>query len=84
MWPTVTWQGTKLVVFYLSELDEVNIKETAEIDFNDFFLHLDRGGSIFITVKPTDLNTEDLFFEQIAIDQIDRQSTKDNLRSGHR
>jgi hypothetical protein len=54
MWPTVMWQGTQLVVYYLSDDDEgVVIRETSEIDFDEFFLHLDGGGSIFITIKPT-------------------------------
>ncbi len=53
MWPTVTWQGTQLVVYYLSDNDEaVVIRETSGIDFDEFFIHLDGGGSIFITVRP--------------------------------
>ena len=53
MWPTVTWQGTQLVVYYLSDDDEgVVIRETSGIDFDEFFLHLDGGGSIFVTVRP--------------------------------
>jgi hypothetical protein len=30
----------------------VTIKEANSIDFEAFFLHLDNGGSIFLTVKP--------------------------------
>jgi hypothetical protein len=53
VWPTVTWQGTRLVVFYLSDDEEdVVIKETRGINFDEFFLHLDCGGSIFVTTKP--------------------------------
>jgi len=53
MWPTVIWQGTQLVVYYLGENeDDVEVKETRGIDFEEFFLHLDRGGSIFVTLKP--------------------------------
>lgn len=54
MWPTVIWQGSKLVVYYLGEDEsDVEVRETPGIDFEEFFLHLDRGGSIFVTMKPT-------------------------------
>lgn len=57
MWPTVIWQGTQLVVYYLGNNDdEVKIRETQGIDFDEFFLHLDNGGSIFITLKPRNRN----------------------------
>jgi len=53
MWPTVIWQDTQLVVYYLGENEEdVEVRETRGIDFEEFFLHLDRGGSIFVAVKP--------------------------------
>jgi len=53
LWPTVTWAGSDLAIQYLgSEDDDVTIRETNALDFEEFFLHLDRGGSIFLTVKP--------------------------------
>jgi hypothetical protein len=53
LWPKVTWEGTNLTLYYLGADDEdVSIRETNEIDFDEFFLHLDRGGSIFVTVRP--------------------------------
>jgi hypothetical protein len=53
MWPTVIWQGTQLVIYYLGEdEDDVEVRETHGIDFEEFFLHLDRGGSVFVTMKP--------------------------------
>lgn len=53
LWPTVTWAGSGLTIQYLgSEDDDVTIRETNTLDFEEFFLHLDRGGSIFLTVKP--------------------------------
>ena len=53
LWPTVTWEGTDLIVYYLGvDDDDVSIRETKEIDFNELFLHLDMGGSIFMTVRP--------------------------------
>jgi len=61
LWPTVLWQGTQLVVFYLNEVDDsVEVKETRGINFEEFFLHLDRGGSIFVTMKPQDVDREEL------------------------
>lgn len=55
MWPTVIWQGSQLVVYYLGEDEsDVKVKETNGIDFEEFFLHLDRGGSVFVTMKPSD------------------------------
>jgi hypothetical protein len=53
IWPTVIWQGTQLVVYYIGEKDnDVEVRETRGIDFEEFFLHLDRGGSVFVTMKP--------------------------------
>lgn len=53
VWPTVTWQGTELIVYYIGENDDdIVIKETKGINFDEFFLHLDCGGSIFVTTKP--------------------------------
>ncbi len=53
LWPTVTWAGSDLTIQYLgSEDDDVTIRETNVIDFEEFFLHLDNGGSIFVSVKP--------------------------------
>jgi len=53
LWPTVTWASSDLTIQYLgSEDDDVTIRETNTLDFEEFFLHLDRGGSIFLTVKP--------------------------------
>lgn len=53
LWPTVTWRDSQLVVFYLGEEDnEVSIEETHVIDFEELLLRLDRGGSVFITMKP--------------------------------
>jgi len=53
MWPTVTWLDKQLVVYYLGEDDnDVNIRETRGIDFEELFLHLDNRGSVFITMKP--------------------------------
>ncbi|MBM3291149.1 hypothetical protein FJY84_00555 [Candidatus Bathyarchaeota archaeon] len=65
VWPTVIWQGTELTIFYLGEKeDEVKIKETHGIDFEELFLHLDKGGSIFITTRPITETTTTLFDEQ--------------------
>jgi hypothetical protein len=69
MWPTVTWQDTQLVVYYLGEDDdEVVIKETRGIDFNEFLFHLDCGGSIFVTTKPANGDLEDCG-EEPALDR---------------
>lgn len=58
MWPTVTLPGTQLIVYYLSRDDDgVVVRETSGIDFDEFFLHLDCGGSVFVTVKPTNTDT---------------------------
>lgn len=34
--------------------EDVVIRETRGIDFDEVLLHIDRGGSVFITTKPTD------------------------------
>lgn len=59
VWPTVTWQGTGLIVYYLGDDDDdVVIKETRGINFDEFFLHLDCGGSIFVTTQPQHGNSK--------------------------
>ena len=53
MWPTVIWRDSQLLVYYLGENeDDVKVRETREINFDEFFLHLDNGGSVFVTTKP--------------------------------
>lgn len=53
LWPTVIWKDSQLLVYYLGENeDDIKVKETREIDFEAFFLHLDNGGSVFVTMKP--------------------------------
>ncbi len=53
LWPKVTWADTNLSILYLGpEDDDVTLREANSVDFEEFFLHLDRGGSIFMTVKP--------------------------------
>jgi hypothetical protein len=55
MWPTVIWQGTQLVVYYMGEDPEnVEVRETRGIDFDELLLHIDRGGSVFITTRPVE------------------------------
>jgi hypothetical protein len=55
MWPTVIWQGTQLIVYYMGEDPEnVEVRETRGIDFDELLLHIDRGGSVFITTRPVE------------------------------
>ena len=55
LWPTVLWQKTQLVVYFMGdEPDDVEVRETHGIDFDEVLLHIDRGGSVFITTKPAD------------------------------
>jgi hypothetical protein len=55
VWPTVLWQGTQIVVYYLNPDDEIDdIVETRGIDFDQLLCHIDRGGSVFITTKPVE------------------------------
>lgn len=55
VWPTVIWQGTHIVVYYLNQDDEIDdIIETRGIDFDQLLCHIDRGGSVFITTKPVE------------------------------
>jgi hypothetical protein len=58
IWPTVIWQGTQIIVYYLNQDDEINdIIETRGIDFDQLLCHIDRGGSVFITTKPVENET---------------------------
>jgi hypothetical protein len=74
MWPTVIWQGSQLVVYYLGEDEnDVNVKETNGIDFEEFFLHLDRGGSVFVTTKSEfgSKPTDDMPIDELTTDLHD-------------
>jgi hypothetical protein len=55
MWPTVIWQGTQLVIYYMGDdPNDVEVRETRGIDFDELLLHIDRGGSVFITTRPVE------------------------------
>lgn len=55
LWPTVIWQGTRLVVYYMGDdPEDVQVRETRGIDFDELLLHVDRGGSVFITTQPVE------------------------------
>ena len=42
VWPTVIWQGTQIVVYYLNEDDEISdIVETRGIDFDELLCYID-------------------------------------------
>ena len=76
LWPTVTWTDSKLSILYLgSEDDDVTIRETNRVDFEEFFLHLDNGGSIFLTVKPDTPDRYDEPHEETGF----RRALKKNL-----
>jgi len=61
VWPTVFWQGTQIVVYYLNQDDEIDdIVETRGIDFDQLLCHIDRGGSVFIATKPVENETTDM------------------------
>ena len=65
LFPSVYWQDSQIVVYYFGEnVCDVEINETNGIDFDELLLHLDLGGSVFITNKQSD---EDL----IPIDKLD-------------
>jgi hypothetical protein len=60
VWPTVLWQNTELCVYFLrDDPEEVDIRSTRGIDFEEIILHLDLGGSVFITRKPTEASVRD-------------------------
>ena len=65
LFPTVIWKRSSLVVYYLGENEEdVEVRESQEIDFDEFFLHLDRGGSVFVTIKPQSGKTDHGVFDE--------------------
>lgn len=53
MWPTVQWRNTQILVYYLGEKEDDNKAYfTNGIDFEELLIHLDRGGSVFVTTLP--------------------------------
>lgn len=53
LWPTVVWGKTSLMVYYLGEdPEDVSVKQTNGIDFDELLLHIDKGGSVFISSSP--------------------------------
>ncbi len=67
VWPTVIWQGTQIVVYYLNQDDEINdITETRGIDFDKLLCHIDRGGSVFITTKPVENETTTMYESRLG------------------
>jgi len=73
MFPTVVWQGSQLVVFYLGDdEDEVEVRETNELNF-EFFLHLDCGGSVFVTMMPNSAS-------QVSDSYLESETTSELLQ----
>jgi hypothetical protein len=55
LFPMVYWQDSQIIVYYFGEnACDIEIKETRGIDFEELLLHLDRGGSVFITNKQSE------------------------------
>jgi hypothetical protein len=55
LFPIVSWQDSQIIVYYFGEnACDVEIKETKGIDFEELLLHLDHGGSVFITNKQSE------------------------------
>lgn len=53
VWPTVLWQNTELFVYFMrDDPEDVEVRSTRGINFDEVLLHLDLGGSVFITRKP--------------------------------
>ena len=53
IWPKVTWEDSQLVVYYLGdEVDDVRIEETREFNFEELFISLEAGKSVFMPLKP--------------------------------
>ncbi len=67
-WPTVLWQGTSIVTYYIDDLsDDVKIRESRGIDFDELLLHIDRGGSIFLTTQP---KGKEIFESQVSNEPV--------------
>jgi hypothetical protein len=50
--PPAIWQKTKLLVYYMGdEPNYVSVRKTNDKDFDEVLLHIDKGGSIFITTE---------------------------------
>ena len=55
LWPKVALEDSRLVVYYLgADPEDVSVRETAEIDFEELLMRLDTGSSVFMTLKPRD------------------------------
>ena len=66
MWPTVIWRKTQIIVYYMGEnVDDNKAYLSNGIDFDEFLLHLDKGGSVFVTTLPTnELGNESKNFQE--------------------
>ena len=66
MWPRVIWRKTQIVVYYLGDsVDDNKVYFTDGIDFEEFLLHLDKGGSIFVTTLPiSEISNESNKFQE--------------------
>ncbi len=52
-WPKVVWRDMKLIIYYIGDREEdVTIVETRKMDFENILKNLERGRSVFITMKP--------------------------------
>jgi len=54
-WPSVRWGDSKLVAYYLGEdEDAVSLVESDGLDVEELISRLERGESVFMTMKPLD------------------------------
>jgi hypothetical protein len=76
LFPMVYWQDSKIIVYYFGENEcDVEIKETRGIDFEELLLHLDRGGSVFITNKQSEE-------ELVSVENLDLEGDFGSCRRG--
>ncbi len=53
IWPTVILRDKKIIIYYIGKRDDdVKVEETRKMDFEKIMKKLERGKSIFITLKP--------------------------------
>jgi hypothetical protein len=69
LWPTVLWQGTSIVTYFIDDMTEdVKIRKSKGIDFDELLTHIDRGGSIFLTNQQKDTPILDEYGEIATTD----------------
>ncbi|MBS7637280.1 hypothetical protein KEJ49_00075 [Candidatus Bathyarchaeota archaeon] len=69
IWPILLWSDRKFIIYYVGEREEdIIVEETRKMDFENILENLEKGKSVFITMRP--VRAQDLEMSQDGPEKI--------------